>query len=619
MYYILIFFLLCSTRRVFAQEELYYNNKKLGIEECLAIAAEKEKLGDKKEASRFLNQAATIYWEQKEYDKAISIFERSLELNMSINNLHGATGINSNLAMIYADMGEYEKSYEYFKRVLEYRKKGTDKVSIISANINIAVVLNNLKRYNEAATYLEDALSLAREMNDADQMKSCYGMLSETYEKAGNVERSIHYFNLYRSFHEMVQRTKEAKLRETAEEARLRAELLEAEKKNKELELLVKNQMIQQQQVKISEIDSANRELLESKTKQELIIALMEREKEIARMETQRQQQEAQMQIKFANTIRNIFIVGFIVVGIFSFILYRNYKEKQRTNAQLAAQNAEILEQREKILHQKAELEHAFEIIRKKNEDITDSISYARRIQNAVLTDVENIKKLAPESFIFFRPRDIVSGDFYWFYEITPKKDMLFAAVDCTGHGVPGALMSMIGCNLLNQIVSQNILSPEKILEKLHQGIINNLQTDNTRVRDGMDVALIRIDRKRKLLEFAGAKNPVWYVKNGEMIEIKGDRNSIGEELESRKNAKFTLHSVPIENISWIYLFSDGYEDQFGGPEGKKFMRRRFKELLLQNSCLSSQEQLQQLERTLLDWMKDGYQVDDILVMGIKV
>jgi len=619
MYHIIVLLLLLPIFIAFGQEQLYHNNKKMDIAECLQVAKEKEQAGDKKEASRFLNQAATIHWERKEYEKAIEIFEKSLALNMSINNLHGATGINSNLAMIYADLGKYETSYEYFKKVLEYRRTGTDKVSIISANINTSIVLNNLKRYNESAELLENALTLAREMNDADQMKSCYGMLSETYEKAGNVERSIHYFNLYRSFHEMVQKNKEEKYKATAEEAWLKAELLEAEKKNKELELLIKNQTIQQQQVKISEIDSANKELLESKTKQELIITLMEREKEIARLETQRQQEEAKMQLKFANTIRNIFIVGFLMVGIFAFFLYRNYKQKKAINAKLAIQNAEILEQREQILNQKSELEEAFTIIHKKNEDITNSISYAKRIQTAMLTDKDNIQKLVPESFIFFRPRDIVSGDFYWFHAIEGTKDVLLAAVDCTGHGVPGAFMSMIGCNLLNQITSEGICSPEKILEKLHYGIEQSLHTGHTEVRDGMDMAMIRLDRKRQVFEFAGAKNPVWYIQNGEIKEIRGDKMPIGGNLDTDKFIQFTLHTVPLEGVSWIYLFSDGFEDQFGGPEGKKFMKRRFKELLFNNSHLTAQQQQQNLEETIATWIGDLTQIDDILVMGIKV
>jgi serine phosphatase RsbU (regulator of sigma subunit) len=606
-----------------AQESpLFYNQAKLSINECLSIARQKEEAGDIREATRFLNQAAALHWENKEYAPAIDIFERSLNLNLKINNLHGAAGIYSNLGMIYADIGEYEKALQCFEKVLAYRKSGGDKVSIISALINASVVLNNLKRFNDSARLLEEALVLARELNDANQMKSCYGMLSETYEKAGNTERSIHYFNLYRSFHELVQKEKIQKIEALAQESRLKAELLAAQAKNQELELLLKNQIIEKQQVRISDIDSKNRQLLESKSKQELIIAVIEREKEIEKIEAQRKEQAVKAELRAANLTRNIFIGGFLGLGAFAFMLFRNYQEKKKTNAKLQAQNKEILEQGQMILQQKLKLELAYQEIRQKNEEITDSINYAQRIQAALLGDKNNIQKLIPESFIFFRPLHIVSGDFYWF-SVTDANDprpnrVLVAAVDCTGHGVPGAFMSMIGSNLLNQLVQEHITRPNQMLTQLHYRLKNALHTEQTSVRDGMDMTLLSIDLENQVLEFAGANNPLYYVLHNQIKEVKVDKRAIGSLTESENGLLFTLQSLPITPGLCVYIGSDGVQDQFGGPEGKKFMRKRVAELFLTIHALPIERQPVALEQIINNWMSGYPQIDDMLVIGLK-
>jgi signal transduction histidine kinase len=370
IFYLTLFFSVCLAQT----EQLTRLNTALSVEECLAQAQKKEEEGDLKEASRFINTAATIHWEKKENEKAIELFHRSLKLNEKINNLHGIAGIYSNLGMLYADIRDYPKSLECFEKVLAYRKQGKDKVSVISALINASVVLNNLKRYDRSAQMLEEALDLAREMNDANQMKSCYGMLAETYEKAGNHERTIFYFNLYRSFHELTQREKEKQYRSLAEEARLRAELLAAEAKNKELMLQMQNQIIERQQSELSTKDAQNRALLETKTKQELILMALKQQAEIEKIERQRETQAAQAKLKVASLWRNIFILGFLALSIILIILYQFYKSKKKANRQLASQNKAIAEQKEQILQQKLALESAYQEIQEKNAALERSL-----------------------------------------------------------------------------------------------------------------------------------------------------------------------------------------------------------------------------------------------------
>ncbi|MCS7018346.1 MAG: GAF domain-containing protein [Cytophagales bacterium] len=258
--------------------------------------------------------------------------------------------------------------------------------------------------------------------------------------------------------------------------------------------------------------------------------------------------------------------------------------------------------------------------IRRTNDKMTASINYARRIQQAMLPDKAAIQTVLPDSFIFFRPRDIVSGDFYWFLE---KENKIFiAAVDCTGHGVPGAFMSMIGNDFLNEIVSLlHIESPELILKELHAHVRKALKQSETDNRDGMDVALCVIDRQRRVLEYAGAKSPLIYIRHDQpqtVYHIKGDRIPIGG-MQKEPSRVFTKHIIPIQAPTSFYIFSDGLQDQFGGEQGLKYSIGRLKKFFAQNYHLPMEQQRRQLRFELMEWMQHERQIDDILVMGFKV
>jgi serine phosphatase RsbU (regulator of sigma subunit) len=236
-----------------------------------------------------------------------------------------------------------------------------------------------------------------------------------------------------------------------------------------------------------------------------------------------------------------------------------------------------------------------------------------------MLNKKEDLPKLFDDAFILFKPRDIVSGDFYWFSEYHNK--IVVTAADCTGHGVPGAFMSMIGNELLNKIIKTfGITSPDLILQELHRGIKNALHQNDTLNRDGMDIALFVVDKKQKIMEFAGAKNPLVYIQNNELVQLKADKNAIGglERIEGEE-AMFSKIEVALDVPTWVYVFSDGYQDQFGGPDDRKFMIRRMKELMLEIHQKPMSEQHNILDHTVEDWMKDTVQIDDILVIGVKI
>ncbi len=253
-----------------------------------------------------------------------------------------------------------------------------------------------------------------------------------------------------------------------------------------------------------------------------------------------------------------------------------------------------------------------------KNKNITDSINYAQKIQEAMLPSAMLFKQILPNSFILFKPKDIVSGDFYWVNRVNDK--VFIAAVDCTGHGVPGALMSMIGFELIRNIINvQRIEEPAMILDKLNQGISEafNKEVERITLKDGMDLSFCAIDTRNNLLQFAGAFNPVYLVRDETITELKGDRISVGL-AEDPERDRFRNHIIPIEPSDVIYMFTDGYVDQFGGPREKKFMYRRFRHLLLTIHKLPMEEQKIILEETIEDWKGELDQVDDILVIGLR-
>lgn len=285
-------------------------------------------------------------------------------------------------------------------------------------------------------------------------------------------------------------------------------------------------------------------------------------------------------------------------------------EEIERKNMALELQNEEIANQRDVLSQQKAEIEV-------KNNDITASIGYAQRIQNAMLPSMSKISQHFKDIFILFKPKAIVSGDFYWFSK--RKNKIIIATVDCTGHGIPGAFMAMIGDSLLNQIVNQNeIIEPAQILKRLHEGVRNTLNQRINESADGMDIALCVIDKDQRVLKFAGAKSSLMYFENGNQNIIKGDRNPIGSKLFEIP-AAYKTHIVPITGQTRFYIYTDGYQDQFGGENDQKFMIKRFKKLLHKIHSLEFEEQQKQLDAIFEKWKAGNDQIDDILVIGFSV
>lgn len=279
-------------------------------------------------------------------------------------------------------------------------------------------------------------------------------------------------------------------------------------------------------------------------------------------------------------------------------------KVKQRTE--------EVVKKAEEIEQQKEKIEELYK-------DVTDSIRYAKRLQESILPSESMIKAMLPKSFVLYRPKDIVSGDFYWFEKTNNK--VLFAAVDCTGHGVPGAFMSLVGHQGLNAAVKEHELDePAKILHDLDQMATETLNQNvgESNVRDGMDLALCSLDTANMKLEYAGAYNPLYIIRDGELLQTKADKHAIGGR-SLRKEKKYTNHTFDLQPNDVIYIFSDGYADQFGGSKGKKFMYKQFRDLLLDIHQKPLEDQKRLLNETIESWRGTFEQVDDILVIGVRV
>lgn len=428
---------------------MLYNGKPITIQQCLELADRKQQEGDIREATRYLNQAAAIHWEKKEYAPAIQYFEQSIRLNETIGNDNGIAMISNNLGMLYADLQQYEKSLGYFESTLKTRRANKEKIGIISALINISVVLNNLKRYNESIAYLEESLALATEMSDVKQMRSCYGMLAETYDKAGNRAKSLEYFNLYRTFHELEQRKKEEGFVKDAETARLSAQLAEAEKKNKELELFKKERELTEKQQKITELgaelsgmDKAARQLMESATKQELALRVLKRENELTTLNLKKQEEK----LNHERFVRNILLGSLVVILLLGILMLINYLQKRKKHQLLVLQNAEITRQR-------AEIQYQSEQILSQYKDLQEAKTTIKEQNSQLLEYNKNLEQQVED-----RTRQLIDANSELLQQNTQLEQYAFV----TAHNLRGPVARILG--LISIVNHQNAADPVNMM-----------------------------------------------------------------------------------------------------------------------------------------------------------
>jgi len=585
---------------------------------------------DLRNASDFLNQIAGIYWNRNQFEKSAEYFLKSLKLNEQLGNQNGMAGINANLGMIYSDLGQYQKSVEHLEKAVTLRRPEKSTVvgreNLFNALLNLSSSLRQLSKYDDAIKYLEEALGYAQEINNVEKIAVFYLQLAEVHESAGHEALSKSYAEKYVTFYKQMQDEKVNKSQIAMENEMLRSSQIELEKKLKELELAEKTVELEKKDLEVKEYSSKADSLANNLSKVQLAKKFLEEQANREKAEKQRN--------------RIIFASILSIVIIIAFIFYYAFHQKKKANIALEQKNNEILRQQKEIIEQRdkldiynkeldatnkeldatnKELDATNKDLDSKNNTIMESINYAKLIQTAMLQRETALDTYIPESFILFKPKNVVSGDFYWY---TNKNDkLIIATIDCTGHGVPGAFMSMIGANILNQIVLiENITEPNLILEELHQGVNVALNQKHTGNDDGMDASVLVIDKKQKLISFSGAKNPIIVIKDNVLEEIEADEISIGGTQRS-KDEKFTKKDIKMKGDIYLYSFSDGYQDQFGGEKNRKFMQNRMRELFFDIHKKDMKEQKEILNDNIENWKNESKakQTDDILIIGMHL
>ncbi|OFX22084.1 MAG: hypothetical protein A2033_14360 [Bacteroidetes bacterium GWA2_31_9] len=648
-------------------EAIQYFYKSLEIIEDLKIKYPEEFEIKEWELACYNNIGVSYYF-KSDYKQSLDYFIKAMKIIEERGDKKWMSYCYSNIGNVYSDMEDYTSAKIYFLKSLKILEEIRDLNGLATIYCNLALIQNTLAERNIdqnqnlslSLEYGNKAMEIAKEINSAVLIYQAAGIIKNSYKMLGNYKKAIDYYDI------LVQ-TKDTIFNEEKSNSIADAEKkFQTEKKQLQIENLEKDNSL-----KNSEIQ-----------KQKILILS--------------------------------FVLGFIIILVFSIFLYRLFVQKKKANIQLAQKNIEVEQKNEEITTQRDEISAQRDLVTSQKEEIehihielTDSINYAKRIQEAVLPISEEYRSIMGEHFILFRPKDIVSGDFYWTAKI--NNTLIVAVADCTGHGVPGAFMSMLGISFLNEIIrNKAITKANEVLNELRKEIINALQQKghSGEQKDGMDMSLIAINAQDSSPKFqdsslksqissykvqgndeyfdklstlqlnirtiehsnhelqttnnkqsyhaqwAGANNPLWIVScnetltgfktlsefnkdasvnnelqtttelasstklNNELLELKPDKMPIAiyEKMDS-----FTNHEFQLVSGDCIYLMSDGYQDQFGGPNGKKFLSKNLKQLLIANCHLPMENQKQILEKTLLGWIGDSEQIDDITILGLKI
>jgi serine phosphatase RsbU (regulator of sigma subunit)/tetratricopeptide (TPR) repeat protein len=556
-----------------------------------------EKLNDKVSLARLTGNIAVLYVNLSMLEKAEEFVKKSIEFCKETNDKRGLANATSTMMTLLDKQKEYEQAIFYGNQVIEIMSEYNDLYVIATVTNNIGTMYQSLNNFIKAEEYYLKALESRMQLNDQKGIASSYGNLAGLSRLQGNLDKAIEMYSKSNTIADEngikeILRNNYQKLSDIYFEKQDYKKAYENHLKSTQVKDSILNENISQQIAEISEKYES-----EQKEKE---IELLTKEKEIQKLELTK------------NQIMLYFISGgFGIVLLLSLWIFRSYKQKQKANNLLE-------KQKEEISNQKSVIEH-------KNKDITDSIRYAQRIQEAIFPPEEQVKLVLPDSFVFFQPKDIVSGDFYW---IEKKENRIFfAAVDCTGHGVPGAFMSIVGNNGLNKAVHEcNLIKPSEILDFLSKNVSETLrqsQVTEGKIKDGMDIALCCIERVEDggvKLSYAGAYNPLWVYHNSSRIltEVKGDKKPVGAFMAD-KQQPFTNHELILKKDDTIYIFSDGYVDQFGGDSGKKLKSVNFKKLLDSVQGLSMSEQKLQIQSAFENWKGHHEQVDDVCIIGVRV
>jgi tetratricopeptide (TPR) repeat protein len=524
-----------------------------------------------------------IYEEQKQYKLAEEYSLRSLELFKELGRDDIQANVYNNLGIVYKNEGKYELALKNYNESMRlYKKIGMD-FSATMLLSNIGSVYAEMKDYEKAFQCHSVALSEALKNNDNYYIAGCYMSLAELSLQTGKLQQAQTYAEKGLSYQKFLNDKNELK-----NDYMTLANIYSASGDHQKA--------FQNQKLALELSDSLNNDALNKRLGQ--MQAMYEADKKQAEIDLLQKDNEIKGERIIRQRVVNYAVVtGLLLMLFLAFVSFKRYREKKKANVEITLQK---------------------ELIEEKNKSILDSIHYAKRIQRALLASDTLLRKNLPEYFVLYKPKDIVSGDFYWAHKTDSQ--FIMATSDCTGHGVPGAFMSLLNISKLNETVNERkIERPDLVLNNVREEIIKALNTDGSeeQSKDGMDAVLCSFDFQKHSLEFAAANNPVIIVRNNQLIEFKPDKFPVG--IHQGELKPFTLQSTNLLKGDTVYTFTDGFADQFGGDKGKKLMTKNLKSLLLQISSKSLDAQKHELDRYFNEWKGNHEQVDDVLVIGVRV
>lgn len=595
---------------------------KYAFAESAKLIKEAEVFNDTMITAEIYNQVGTFYRQTNNYTKAMELFHRSLQLYNEKNIQFEAAGVYNNIAIIYSAQRDQKKALEYFENSLEIYKNQHDKLNYAKLLINTAIIYNHIGQHQKALTNAYQGLEYWQEVNNIAAIGETYSCLADIFKSTGEAKLQFEFLNKalkIRSstgnkrgeaqsyanlanfyFNDKQYDMAEGMAKKAVEMAHDLA-LLETLQDGYYLLAEIKylkadyksafDNYKQYTLFKDSLASSSNLKTIEM-YKSQIESEKQEKDLELANMKLANSQLVIQKQ---KNNIYFISLTAILLLIIVGFIIMQQRKTK-RLNIALSLTN---------------------KIVEEKNKDILDSITYAKRIQEAILPSERKWQTLLPDSFVQYFPKDIVAGDFYWLEET--DEYIFVAAADCTGHGVPGAMVSVICSNALTKaVLEENIYHTDQILNRTNELVIEKLSYASATIQDGMDICLIRLSKiNRNDLQYSGANRPLFIIKDkDEIVEIKPTKQPIGQ----YENAiPFIRHELTSKQGDCLFLFTDGITDQFGGDKGKKIGKRKFVDFLQSNTKVSMPDQGILLTNYFQTWKKSVEQVDDVCVIGIRI
>jgi serine phosphatase RsbU (regulator of sigma subunit) len=532
---------------------------------------------------------SNIYERQANYTEAVNSLNISLKICAEINDKQNLSIAYNNLGNIYEDQGKFDSALKCQFESLKLKQALGSKLGIDIAYGNIGSIYGEMGDQQNAMKYYQLSLAICREIKDREGMSYSYANMSTSFMKQKNYPYVAKYLDSALAISRAIGAKvaiKDAYFARTGLDSALGDfkgacadyKLYITYRDSLKNEANTKKLVSEQMQYEFDKKEAEQKALQDKKD----VVSAQERKKQLI--------------------IRDAFVAGFMLVLALAFFIFRGYRQKQKAN--------------EIITKQKDEVEHQKELVEEKQKEILDSIHYAQRIQKALLASDDILKQNLPEYFVLFKPKDIVSGDFYW---ATKSNGRFYLAVcDSTGHGVPGAFMSLLNTSFMNEAINEkNITEPNEVFNHARKRLIENISQDGQ--QDGMDGTLMRMTATTKgmMLQYASAYNSPLVIKGGVVEELEADKMPVG--ASPKEQESFKLRSVSLQKGDCIYLFTDGFADQFGGEKGKKFKYKQLQDLLVNNVQLPMVKQKELLEKTLAEWQGSLEQTDDVCIVGIRI